>query len=356
VAVYEHGTFKPILTDDLCERLIRNPGNFEVKHYATRSGLRATYLSELLRALEITEVRERRGGRVGSVLAVVSHLVSLVNTLPEYAKRTKKLSADAVAIRRVLLDATEPDQLVFVDIPEALGAHPVPVTGQEQELSLTDTAQRLAEACHELRNAYPALMEDIRVALREHVGPSCDPLHDGLASRARELEGKIIDPQLERLATALKAQIPDEQAWLAYVAMNTTGVPPEGWSDDDRKRFFVSIAEQGAAFRRIYALNAHIEASDEGFDAYRHVITRSDGRELVELLAINDTTRSIGMPLLVSAIDTICEELGLGSSEAAKALLAMLGEIEFGRQHSGVIETVQVHDADEHVRTIEKGV
>jgi len=199
-------------------------------------------------------------------------------------------------------------------------------------------------------------MDDVRTALRDHVGPSCDPLQDGLASRARELEGKIIDPQLERLTTALKAQIPDEPAWLAYVAMNATGVPPEGWTDDDRKRFFVSITEHGASFRRIYALNAHIEASGEGFDAYRHVITRSDGRELVELLAIDDGTRTVGMPLLASVIDSVCEELGLGASEAAKALLALLGEMEFGRQHTGLAGTVRSHEVDEQSRSIEMGV
>ena len=253
------------------------------------------------------------------------------------------------------MDATEPDQLVFVDIPEALGARPVPASGKKDELTFPETARRLADACSELRNAFSGLMNDVRLALREHVGPSCDPLHDGLASRARELEGKIIDPQLERLSTALKAQIPDEQAWLAYVAMNTTGVPPEGWTDDDRRRFFVSITELGASFRRIYALNAHIEASGEGFDAYRHVITRSDGRELVELLAIDDSTRSVGLPLLTSAIDTVCEELGLGAGEAVKALLAMLGELEFGRQHSAVSGTARSHDGDDQVRSIETG-
>ena len=31
LALYEHGTFRPRLNPDVCERLLRNPGNFEVK-------------------------------------------------------------------------------------------------------------------------------------------------------------------------------------------------------------------------------------------------------------------------------------------------------------------------------------
>ena len=347
VALYEHGTFKPVLTDDICERLIRNPGNFEVKHYANRTGLRAGYLTELMGALGIKEVRERRGGRVGSVLAVVSHLVALVNMLPEYTKRTKKLSADAVAIRRVLMDATEPDQLVFVAIPEALGGSPIPASGTEGELAFAQTALRLANACAELRDAYAGLMGAVRDALRDDVGPKCEPLQVGLSHQARELEGKIIDPQLERLTTALKAQIPDEQAWLAYVAMNTTGTPPEGWTDDDRRRFFVLIAELGGSFQRIYKLNASIENNSEGFDAYRHVITRSDGREVIELLAIDEEARTVGLPLLESVIDAFSEGFGVGASEATKTLLALLGEIECDRQLGGIVATLQNQADDE---------
>ena len=36
-ALYEHGTFRPRLSADVCERLLRNPGNFELKCFGTRS-------------------------------------------------------------------------------------------------------------------------------------------------------------------------------------------------------------------------------------------------------------------------------------------------------------------------------
>ena len=33
VAIYEHGTFRPLLTDDLSERMVRNPKHFDIKHF-----------------------------------------------------------------------------------------------------------------------------------------------------------------------------------------------------------------------------------------------------------------------------------------------------------------------------------
>ena len=34
VAIYEHGTFKPVLSPEVSERMVRNPGHFDVKHFA----------------------------------------------------------------------------------------------------------------------------------------------------------------------------------------------------------------------------------------------------------------------------------------------------------------------------------
>ena len=40
VAIYEHGTFKPLLTSELSERMVRNPGHFDIKHFANTTGAR----------------------------------------------------------------------------------------------------------------------------------------------------------------------------------------------------------------------------------------------------------------------------------------------------------------------------
>ena len=37
VALYEHGTFRPMLTEAICDRMVRNPSHFEVKYYANAS-------------------------------------------------------------------------------------------------------------------------------------------------------------------------------------------------------------------------------------------------------------------------------------------------------------------------------
>ena len=47
IAVYEHGTFVPVLTPELSERMVRNPGHFEVKHFANTTGARRQVVEAL---------------------------------------------------------------------------------------------------------------------------------------------------------------------------------------------------------------------------------------------------------------------------------------------------------------------
>ena len=47
IAIYEHGTFKPLLTSDLSERMVRNPAHFDIKHFANNTGARQEIINAL---------------------------------------------------------------------------------------------------------------------------------------------------------------------------------------------------------------------------------------------------------------------------------------------------------------------
>ena len=116
IAVYEHGTFVPMLTPELSERMVRNPGHFEVKHFANTTGARLQVLEAIT---ERMGVRSRFGRvRVANVLAVVSQLVARVRRLDTFTRRTECLDAATVRARKALFTAVEPDELLFQSIPE----------------------------------------------------------------------------------------------------------------------------------------------------------------------------------------------------------------------------------------------
>lgn len=331
LALYEHGTFRPRLAADVTERLLRNPANFEVKCFAAASGSRAAFLQKLAASLELPSAANRNP----SVVGVVGRMVAEMNMLPDYSKRTSRISAPAAGIRRVMQSATEPDRLLFEDVPTALGDTPVSPSASVQWGRLGELAEKVADALVELRAAYPALLAEIRQLLASNLRADEASLRQSLAGRAIELKERVIDQRLRALVSALQADLGDDESWLENVGMQVTGVPPRGWSDEDRRRFELLLVDLGGSFRRVEALHADVRAGSGEFDAIRVAINSTAGSDAVRLFQLDDARRELA--------DRIIRDLTLelqhgeaSDDDALTWLLARLLERELGESAEDV--------------------
>ena len=322
LALYEHGTFRPRLTADVCERLLKNPRNFAVKSFAASEGPRAEFVKCAAERLGVQSPTSKRGN---SVVAVVARLVASINMLPEFAKRTQAVSEAAQRVRGAILLATEPDVLLFDLIPQALGSEPISADTRVTTSASTALAESLAGAIAELSGAYPDLLKCVRRALVHSLKPDHEEVQGSLARRALELRDKVLDGRVRALATALHAELPDEESWLPYVAMQVTGTPPEGWTDDDRRRFESAIADLGSSMLRIEALNADVRAAGGEFTALRIAVNSTAGDDLVRLIQVDANRRAEAD----SVLDEVLSRLrATGQGEGTEWLLARLLERE----------------------------
>lgn len=324
VALYEHGTFRPALTPELFERLLRNPERFQIKHFGTRRGARRDLLDLAVKLLPGATVGRERAG---SVLAVVSRLVQSVNMLPEHVKKTKSLTPGALGVRAAILSATEPDDLLFRAIPAALGLPAVPPTGTYAGPHLKALLDGLAHAIRELTDAYPAVLSDIVTVLGEALGvPDRRQVRSNVAERAQMLAGKVVDPDVRRLITALTAEIDSDDSWAEYVGLQVTNVEPAAWTDEDRTVFHARASALGGTFRRLEALNYERRArEDDGFDAFRVTVTRPDGQESATVVWAAQTDRERLGGIVEVALRDIQRVTGT-ATEARDLLLALLAE------------------------------
>jgi len=285
VALYEHGTYRPRLTPDVAERLLRNPAHFEVKHFAATSGHRRVALDALADGLGVRSWR----GDAPTVLSVVGHLVGQINGLTDYGKSTRNLESSALAVRRALLDATEPDVLLFETLPTLFELPPLSSKGGRRASLPPATfgarlAEKLADPMRELRSIHESLLDEVEQELTAATRADRNDPRLDLASRARRLEGKVLDPRLRSLLAAVSDAGKDRGGWLEYVAMTVAG-PPAAWDDDDRLRFQASIRELGATMRNIEAIHFDRLAIDgEPFNATRYTATRTDGTERARIV------------------------------------------------------------------------
>jgi hypothetical protein len=156
VAIYEEGSFCPIVQGEEFLRLTKAPESFEIQ-YCRADGVR----SEVLR--KVWKLVADSGLKAGNlaVLDVVRPICVFVASLPEYTRCTRRLSDKAIAVRQAVLSAHDPTRLLFRELPKACACKPVSPskrkTGSKQNTN--KFIKHLGAALSELRMAYPQLIE-----------------------------------------------------------------------------------------------------------------------------------------------------------------------------------------------------
>ena len=252
--------------------------------------------------------------------------MAAVNAVPPHIQRTTHLTPRAVAVRKQLLEATEPDELIFKAIPAALELKSVPAQGaypDSRKLVL-----RLGRVFDEINEAYPKLLGELRSELSEALGvrvPS-ESLQQHLVLRAAQLEGQVINPNLKKFVSALKTGPEGDDQWIEYVAMHVAGgTPPKHWTDDDRARYRVELRDVAGTFLRVESLNADLLTKSDGFDAFRVAVTKSGGDERVILIPVDHQHRPALEQIVSTAIQQVADQ-GLSDTAARDALIALLAD------------------------------
>ncbi len=321
VAIYEHGTFRPMLSADVSERMVRNPGHFDIKHFANASGARREVIDELADALAIA--KRFRKHRVSNVLAIVGHLVGTVGRLDNFTLGTQTLSDKTIAARDALKVAVEPDELLFRRLPEALGFPEIKASAKTYPKK-RHLGRAVARALLDLETGLEGLLADLHDDLLEAAGESS---RLAVAGQAASLEDEVLDPEARSfILTMANDSVDNDREWIKAIATVVSKKAVAEWSDEDRARFGAELPVRIAAFHRIMALHADRRVEGTGaFEARRITVTSADGREEHRLAALDERDRPAAQTALHSAVDSLTGSLG-SETKAKMALLALLGE------------------------------
>ncbi len=340
IAIYQEGTYQPAITPELLERLVKSPGRFSAKHFAT-GDTQAHVIAAVADAIESatgrrpTGVSGRRGARRNlALLAVAGPLLTFARSLPEYTLRTHRLSSDAEATRDALLNTREPETLLFDSLPRACGLTPFTGSGHGRTDDIDLLRERLAAALEELRGCYRELLEELSESLSVELR-----LSDDLAILRVELRGQVVpltDTLLEpwlRSFVLLANQIElDDEAWLEAVANNLTTRPAAAWRDEDVARFDIELRATAASYRRVLALHYEaLAATQAGFDAHRVTMTNPDGSEHSSVVWVDHSMRPHIELIVAQARASATALLG---ARGAEALLALLAENVLGQRQN----------------------
>lgn len=284
VALYENGTFLREVGKDAFLRMTKAPQSFDIQ-YCKVEGIRSKIFSRLAKLLGVTHSR----GENPELLDVVKELCVFVAQLPEYARNTKRLPSQALAVRDAILNAREPIQLIFHDLPAACSVQDIPHGTTIDRYAVEQLVDRTKDALERLRHAFAELQGRMRNAITADFAlknTDFSSTRREIAKRAEQLLIDVTEPKLKTFCFRLLDQNLVENDWLESLGSYLALRPPSKWRDEDEDLFDRERSTMIIRFRHSEAALFGRKGKPNAVNLMRLSLTKATGQERQEILSL----------------------------------------------------------------------
>ena len=325
IALYEEGSFVADISMPVFERLIRVPEKFEIKRFRME-GIRAEVFEQFTEMVsKPVSVAEE-----SPLLVIVRALIGFIQKLPRYTMLTQDLSDAAIALRRAIADAREPDTLLFEQLPQALDCDAFGPSVEADSKTVDAFFNTLQDTLSELKQAYDDLLSSIEEMLISEFSLQLDSdsPHTELIERASPLLDSTIDTQLKGFLIRICDEGLDFKEWVEAIGTYIAGKPPASWNDSDKAHFKMNLSELARKFHHFDALS--FERQERSDDSAGEVI-----RVGITTRSSTEQERVVTVPLTIeeqvneieSGINQVFKEAGVdGDPNLRLAILARLSQ------------------------------
>ncbi|MFD2419024.1 ATP-binding protein [Amycolatopsis pigmentata] len=335
VALFEEGNYCQRLTPDIIERLnVPYPDRFTVKAMPIGRGQRRLVVDRLASSLDV-DAPTSPSARNPRLLAVTRAMLERVMMLVPYARQTRRLSSDALTIRDVLSNATDPDELVFVALPKSLGFAPISLNAIKDEPTANAFVDQLITALNDLSGASAALRQEIVTTMGRafRLPPDLGELRSGLTERLRGFANAPLELNLQGFVSRVLNETLSDEDWLDPIIIRLTNKALGDWTDRDAEGFSRRVEEMARALDRVSHLyDVHRSpaldtsggrAEPRQIETRLLTLTTAGGAEERTLIHVPKKSRQAADKLVVSVIRQAEKALG---PDGARILLAALAE------------------------------
>ena len=261
IALYEDGSFVADVSMPVFERLIKSPEKFEIKRFRME-GIRAEVFEQFTGMIsKPVSVM----GKPPNLLVIVRPVISFIHKLPRYTMLTQELSDAAIALRKAINDAREPDALLFEQLPQALGFDAFGPLTETDSKTVDAFFNSLRGALSELNRAYDGLLSFIEQMLVSafSLQSNGNRPHTELIKRARPLLNWTIDTKLKVFLIRVCDEGLDFKGWLEAIGTYIANKPPASWNDSDKAHFEMNLSELARKFHRFEVLSFERQQQSE---------------------------------------------------------------------------------------------
>lgn len=317
LAVYREGIFRSVFDDVDVDYLAKDASSIQVR-WMDISDVSRRLLSGMANIVRQLD-RDNTLAHLEPI-DVARGLVSIYEGLPNWTKRTMRLSANAIRIRDLFKRAEDPNKFLFDDIPETLGSD---LSGANEQ-DLRDLIANVHEGLEELVNAYPSMLHRLRdVMLAELQVPNVSPQSiaelRNRAENAAQVGGEF---RLESFVGRL-TQFDGSDESFEDIASLAANKPPRDWVDPILDQTAIDLAELSQRFIRVETYT-RVKGRPEKRQSMA-VVIGIDGRPtpLLEEFDVTDADRSAVEEL----IGRVTAALETADTSRRSVILAALAEL-----------------------------
>ena len=314
---YRQGILQSRMTDLDTDYLAKVPTDIQVR-WMRLSDASRLLLSDM--AGIVREAYEEQALVSIEPIEVAKALIAIYDRLPPWVSRTQHLSANAKRLRQLFKQASDPNRLIFDEIPKAMS------DGRDKgdERELPNVTGRVRDGLTELREAYGSMLHRLReTVLNELEVPNTSTsMLDELRARADNVRQLSGDHRLEAFIIRLaRFQGSDED--MESLTSLATNKPARQWVDVDLDRAAVELAVLAQRFNRLEAY-AHVKGRPDRRHAMAVVVGMSGRPEpFHDYFDVTDLDRE-GVEELVSRVGEALENSG---EKRRNIILAALAEL-----------------------------
>ena len=233
LAIYENSQFQLKLTSLMFDRMIYCSQNFELQKTIVDDLPILEKVSEIILPCKST-----------NILDLTKGLIYFIKNLDKYTLNTEQLGKITIRFRNAVLNAKDPINLFYKDIPKIL---------DDKILCQCDKTfiKEFDEAIQELQNSYSSLIKEISKFLFNSFN---EKSRKNLAKRFEAMREFLSDNELKILYNNVKELNSPDTLWIERIStfINKSRVPKD-WSDNDVADFKIKVKELALKFTAVEA-------------------------------------------------------------------------------------------------------
>ena len=233
LAIYENSQFQLKLTSLIFDRMIYCSQNFELQKTVVEDLPILEEVSAIILPCKST-----------NILDLTKGLIYFIKNLDKYTLTTDRLSKNTIRFRNAVLNAKDPINLFYKDIPKII---------DDKILCQCDKSfvKAFDGAIQELQNSYANLIKEISTFLFDSFN---EKSRKKLAKRFEAVQEYLSDNELKILHNNIKELNSTDTLWIERIAtfINKSRVPKD-WSDNDVADFKIKVKELALKFTTIEA-------------------------------------------------------------------------------------------------------